>query len=478
MARINGGAITRNIEVNGIKYKIRNTEQFENESFGFPKTQDLPTDHYEVKPFQIVGAIASGKSTLAERYYGYRIKQQWRDAVDFFKIEDLYASVDAIKESKKPVHYCVLDDLVAKLDSRNPMGNIDVTQMYYEIRHEFQKHAKRSGGNAGGLVLMALCTQDYMAIDKRLRNSVMFTVFKTYDPYCDKVIDDPEVIQLLKELKDKSVRVCDYNFRKLAVGVDTMNKYTLFYADRDILPKIDYRMVLGESIYEKQRDVMINYLIDNFLIADTPKDTLKAELFFEIDRIEESGERSRVKKSDFTEIIRRAGRIQEIQMEPILAEQQREKERKKRQKEKKEKALFEQQFNHLINHLKESFILEDLTKDDMKAELLFEIDRIEESGQKCYIEESNFHELIIRAKRKQKKVLEKERKKQKENQRNDRTNISEVVLHDVLGKTFRDIAELKGISPSTAHDRYTKQKEQQKRVLLAIESGELSIESS
>ncbi|MGV9141347.1 MAG: hypothetical protein ACOC1X_00250, partial [Promethearchaeota archaeon] len=60
--------------LNGLEYKVRDTEKFEIETFSLPAHQKLPTDHYEVKTFSIVGPIGSGKSTLAKEYYGSRIK--------------------------------------------------------------------------------------------------------------------------------------------------------------------------------------------------------------------------------------------------------------------------------------------------------------------------------------------------------------------------------------------------------------------
>ena len=250
--------------------------------------------------------------------------QQWGDAVDFFKVFDLYATIEAIKNSEKHVHFVILDDFVSKLDSRRSMssGNVDMTELYYEIRHELARHAKISGGNAGGLVIMAILTQDHKAIDKRLRESAMFNVFKTYDHACDDLIPDPEIISLLKQLKDKSVRICDYNFRKLAVGIDTMEKYTLFYADKDKLPNIPFETVSGDSIYKQHRDYLIDYLIGNFDLSEMSKDSIKAELFFEIDKMEDSGVRSRITKSDFTELITRATRLQEKDYYNYQLEQQ------------------------------------------------------------------------------------------------------------------------------------------------------------
>ena len=324
MARIDSGPVYNTFKHDGIEYEIRNTEEFENESFGFPKNQKLPTDRYEVKHFNIIGAIASGKSTLADRYYAYRIWQQWGDAVDFFKVDDLYATIEAIKKSEKHVHFIILDDFISKLDSRRSMSseNVDMTEFYYEIRHELARHAKISGGNAGGLVIMAILTQDHKAIDKRLRESAMFNVFKTYDHACDDLIPDPEIISLLKQLKDKSVRICDYNFRKLAVAIDTMEKYTLFYVDRDGLPKIPFETVSGDSIYKQHRDYLISYLMTNFDLSKMSKDAIKAELFFKIDKIEESGVRCRINKSDFTELITRTTRLQEIDYNKYQLEQQ------------------------------------------------------------------------------------------------------------------------------------------------------------
>ncbi|MHA1488550.1 MAG: hypothetical protein ACTSRI_02710 [Promethearchaeota archaeon] len=480
MARIDGGKVTGTLKYGGIKYKIRNTEDFENESFGFPKNQDLPTDHFEFKMVQIVGAIASGKTTLADRYYAYRIWQQWQDAVDYFKIEDFYASIDAIKKSKKPVHYVIMDDTVSKLDSRQPMKNIDVTELYFEIRHELRKHAQKSGGLLGGLVILAMITQDYMAIDKRLRNSVMFTAFKTYDPICKELIPDQQINDLLLFFKDESVRKCNYKYRKFAVGIDAMGKYTLFYADRESLPTFEFKMVKGESIFKQQMEYLTHYLIDTFTLLEMPKDDLKAELGFELDRMEKSGERTRITKSAFNDIIIRAKRLQNIALESKRLESLKKLQKLNYEQQKLKRVKYLQQQNHLINHLIDNFILSNLTRDDIKAELFFEIDRMKKTKEGCLIEASSFPELIIKAKRLQKLAIEKiELKKQKGkyNSTNERKIMSELILHDTFKLSFREIADFKRISISTAHDHYTAQKKIQKNAFFAIKNKELEIET-
>ena len=39
----------------------------------------------------------------------------------------------------------------------------------------------------------------------------MFNVSKSYNKLCDNMIFDPEIIEILKDVKDKSVRLGDYN---------------------------------------------------------------------------------------------------------------------------------------------------------------------------------------------------------------------------------------------------------------------------
>ena len=374
----------------GIKFVIRNTEKFELETFSLPSNQKFPEDHYEVKTFAIAGPIGCGKSTLAREYYGNRIKEIWGNDVDCYLAHDLWATIDAVKNSKKLVHYLIIDDSVPMFDSRRSMSSdsVDMTQMFYEIRHELKKHAKQHDGNAGGLVIIALITQEFMAIDKRLRQALAFSVFKAYDKICEKMIPDKEIIKLLKKIKDKSVRVCDYFYRQLAVGVDCLENYTLFYVDRKKLPNIKFQYVTGIDIFERQRNLLIDYLIDNFILQEHSKDALKAELHFEVDRIK-SDEHCRITKADFTEIIIRAKRLQEIRLEPEL--------KKKQEEQLKKKNL------------------------------------------------------------------------------DGRTDISLLILHDVFGKSFREIAELKRIPKSTVHDRYVKEKDLQEKALMTLISEVVEI---
>ena len=455
----------------GIKFVIRNTEKFELETFSLPSNQKFPEDHYEVKTFAIAGPIGCGKSTLAREYYGNRIKQIWGNDVDCYLARDLWATIDAVKNSKKLVHYLIIDDSVPMFDSRRSMtsDSVDMTQMFYEIRHELKKHATQQGGNAGGLVIIALITQDFMAIDKRLRQALAFSVFKAYDKICDKMIPDREIIKILKKIKDKSVRVCDYFYRQLAVGVDCLENYTLFYVDRKKLPNIKFQYVTGEDIFERQRNLLIDYLIDNFTLQEHSKDALKAELHFEVDRMRKLGGHCRITKTDFSEIIIRAKRLQEISLEPMIKKQKEEQLKHREELENQRITIKKKQENKLMNYLVNQLDLNSLTTNDIKAEILFYIDRVKKSETVCYINNYSFPEIIMRALR-IKKIKSTYKKRA-----NERTNVSVLILHDTFKKSFREIAELKRKSVSTIHDRYVKEKELQEKALMALISEVVEI---
>lgn len=476
------GSQGRPVLIDGLRYKIRKTEEFEVETFSLPEKQKFPTDHYEVKTFAVVGAIGSGKTTLTKRYYSYQAKQVWKKEIDFFTVRDLWATLEAVKNSRKLVHFLILDDSGSMFDSRKSMekGRANVTEMYWEIRHEFKKAAKKGQGNKGGLVIIAIIIQDYMGLDVRIRNALGFTVFKTYDKAADKMIPDKKIIQLLKKIKDKSVRVCDWTYRKYAVGVDAEENYTLFYADVDQLPVIPFTHITGEDIFERQRSYFINYLIDHFQLEEESKDDLKAELHFEKDRYERKlKEYCRINRADFSEIIIMAKRIQKIRLEPLRLEKLKELAKQKQEQQKKKKELSLKQYNRIKDHLINSFTLSELTKDDIKAEILFEVERIEVSAE-FLVDRALFPEIILKANRIQKLqkiAIEEEKRKSEtnENEPNERTNMSELILHGIFKKTFREIKELKGISVSTAHDRYSKQKRLQENCLKVLEANELEL---
>lgn len=461
----------------GIKFVIRNTEKFETETFSLPSNQKFPEDHYEVKTFAIAGPIGCGKSTFAREYYGNRIKQIWGNNVDFYLARDLWATIDAVKNSKKLVHYLIIDDSIPMFDSRRSMSSdsVNMTQMFYEIRHELKKHSKQQGGNAGGLVIIALITQEFMAIDKRLRQALAFSVFKAYDTICDKMIPDQEIIKTLKKIKDKSVRVGDYFYRQLAVAVDCLDNYTLFYVDRKKLPHITFQYVTGVDIFERQRNLLIDYLIDNFTLQEHSKDALKAELHFEVDRMK-SEENCRITKSDFSEIIIRAKRLQEIQLEPTVKKQQEEQSKHREELENQIIIKKTRQENKLMYYLVNQLDLKSLTTNDIRAEILFYIDRVIKSENVCYINKYGFPEIIMRALRIQKiKSEQKKIRNEKEKGSDGRTDISLLILHDIFGKSFREIAELMRTPKSTIHDRYSKEKKLQEKAIMALISEVVEI---
>lgn len=470
--------------LNNLKFKVRDTEKFEIETFSLPSHQPLPTKHYEVKTFAVVGPIGSGKTTLTKEYYGNRVKQLWRDDVDMFLARDLWATIEAVKNSDKFCHFLIIDDSVPMFDSRRSMSNqnVDVTQMFFEIRHELQKYAKKD--NKAGLVIISILTQDHKAIDKRIRKGLAFTVFKAYDEVCDDLIDDPTVIQVLKKIKDKTVRVGDYFYRQLAVAVDWEGRYTLFYADRSVLPKLEFEYVTGDDIFIKQRDYLVQFLIDNFNLQEASKDDLKAELHYETDRMKRKSNHCRIYKSDFSEIIIRAKRKQKLQMEQERRESLELIHKMQEKQRKLEEKMHYNQYHHLINILVRDYDLDDLNRDYLRAVLLYETEKIDKAS-RCLIGKKEFREIIIKAKFIRKNILKRLKKSKKKQQTSDDKMKNKVVggwdkykivfLHDTLGLSFDDIEVQHGIPHSTAHRQYKKAKKMIKNCFTAERSGELQM---
>jgi len=320
MANFTSGSY-RDYEIEGIECRLYDTEEFEIESFGWLPNQPFPYDHFEVRPAQGCGSIASGKTTLVKRYYAHRIKQIWGDNVDFFEVESIQACVEFIINSDKDVHVGLIDDAVGVVDSRQSIANAGMTSWFYEIRHKLKEAAERkrqelremgkdeSEIKVGGLVILFLLTQDFMAIDKRLRNSLMFTYFKTYDEMCDKringnkLIDDPEIIDLLKVMKNESVRKSNYEYRKLAVGVDILGDYALFYADRDAFPETHFVKVRSVNELEIQKNELIDFLVGVKDLQELSKTRLKGKLGWKLKEWQENDINVLINRSHYTEII-------------------------------------------------------------------------------------------------------------------------------------------------------------------------------
>lgn len=317
---------------------------------------------------------------MAEKAY-----EIWGNAIDFFKAEDIYALIDAVATSKYPVHFILLDDQVSKLDSRNPMGNRTITELYFEIAHELKRRSELMGGNLGGLVIVAILTQNYGAIDLRLRSDAMFTIFKTYDEFgCKQYNLDEDVEMVLRDWKIRSNRITEYEARKWAFVIDIMNEGCIIYFDA-LLPKynelpFEFTLVRGIDRYREQRNQVVNYLVKNFNIIKLSDKELKEELYEKLDELENSPEKCRITSGHFTEIIYRA--------------------RKKYKKLHKTK--IEEQKNAqkqvLIEFLYKNINMSDYQDSELKGELFYKLDELKEK--ELYISKHDFLEIIYRAKKK------------------------------------------------------------------------------
>jgi len=293
------------------KIIIRNIDPYIDERFNIPEGQSLPPDHYEFKPFSVVGDFASGKTRITKEYLADRAYQLWKDTgIDFFDAKDMYGLIEGVAKSKNPVHFALLDDQVFYMDSRNPMGNKFITQIYYTIRHKLQEKAKKSGGNLGGLVICAILVQDFNALDRRLRKNAMFTIFKDWDEFgCKYYNIDQEIQDELLEWKIGSGSLTDYNARKHAFVVDIKREGCIIYYDSPKNKRLpfEFETVTGISVYKEQKKEFIDY-ISKFDFEENTRSDLEAELYEYSEKMQSDGYELYVKPSDFREIYIRAKR--------------------------------------------------------------------------------------------------------------------------------------------------------------------------
>jgi hypothetical protein len=311
MARINMSKAFNQPLPNGDSVEMRDPEDFYIETFSFPEGVGPPRDHYEVTTFCIAGDIQSGK-TWAAHYYAYLCKLLWGDNIDFFKADDIFGTIEAVKLSNKFAHFVLIDDSIKdSMDSRRSMsgGNVSATQKYLIIRHEIDKGNLREDKN--GYLILCMVAQMFSAIDKRIRKHLSFVLFKTYDEECEEFIWDPKVLSLLELFKDKSTRCKDRRYRKFGVAVDNMG-----YITPVVVPSkyhwINFTKIKVSPVLELQINEMVDFLVRN-VDLDSDASTIKGYLFLELRRMKKRHKRCEINKSHFTEIISIAKAYKDIE---------------------------------------------------------------------------------------------------------------------------------------------------------------------
>ena len=205
------------------------------------------------------------------------------------------------------IHYVPIDDaaLLAEARRTGSKMNVNVNAFYREVRHELEKHAIKTGGHAGGIVYCPLIAQEYYSIDIGLREAAPLVVFKSHDRVLDTKeynFVDPKIKKALRKIYFESSLTCDYFYRKLAVGIDAEQKYTWFYADPDVLPYVSYKDISGEDLFERQKDELVQYLVDNF-DYNAKSWYLKGKLKQELRKQKREGVILRIYDSDLIDIV-------------------------------------------------------------------------------------------------------------------------------------------------------------------------------
>ncbi|MFX1478396.1 MAG: hypothetical protein ACFFCI_09705 [Promethearchaeota archaeon] len=385
--------------------EIRDIDKYlKEESFCIPEDQDLPAGHYEFKIGLLSGIIRIGKTSLATVYLAYKAYEVWGDDIDFFIADDIYALVEAIAHSEKPVHYVILDDQIDYLDARDPSGNRKITQVFYKIAHELQNECIKKEGNLGGIVICMMLVQSIRAVDLRIREDFsMFTILKSHDKLACKMYEiDEEIQDKLKDWQVRSKRLTDYEARKHAFIVDEQKKGCMIEFDItdpqwDNLP-FDFEIIEGIDRYRDQRNLLVDYLCSSFQLENYTDGELKGELCFKLDKLEENKEILYVTRNDLSEIIWRAKSLYKKLIE--------EKELQTIEQKIEEINNYREQKKQLVDYLCSSFQLESYTNNELKGELCFKLDELEENREIIYVTQKDLSEIIWKAKSNYKKQLE------------------------------------------------------------------------
>ncbi len=207
-------------------YKLLDPTKFMFETFTMPV---YPQSHHEFTLGIIVGTMSIGKSNtiryfadIANRIYGNFLirnqdtgKLERQSMLNAMYVKDIGMGIEACIKNPKYVQFLAIDDAVTSgMDARRSMSgaNVSLSQRFYMIRHELED------AYPAGYEIIILGTQDYEAIDKRIRKNAQFTIFKNYYEEVEYLLNfEMEYIEFLKEVTDEALR--KHNFKARAFGV-------------------------------------------------------------------------------------------------------------------------------------------------------------------------------------------------------------------------------------------------------------------
>lgn len=285
-------------------YQVIDIKQLFEDMFHYDK---LPED-FDLKRLIIVGSQNSGKSVLIRSLVLYIQKLYHSDNINAFMTNDIrILELEKYKTLfNRPIQLIIIDDAVRSgIDSRRSMSsaNVDFTQRYFQIRHTLAEM-----GRTNGIIIVILATQSFSAIDKRIRDNVQCTIFKTY--YRQKFFQeqlnyDEDIINFMKEATYESLIKSNLTAREVGVGV--VQTGDIFQFRNRMVGESDVYLPL--LLYESGKEDLIRELIAKLMtkfnvIFEIPDKIVKGYLLYEIDNMSDVYPRIRLTNSDMSYIIR------------------------------------------------------------------------------------------------------------------------------------------------------------------------------
>jgi len=269
---------------------------------------DKLPDDFDLKRLILVGSQNSGKSVLIRNIVLYIQKLYHPEDVNAFMTNDIrILELEQYKELwNYPIQVIIIDDAVKLgIDSRRSMSsaNVDFTQRYFQIRHTLAEM-----GRTNGIIILILATQSFSAIDKRIRDNVQCTIFKTY--YRQKFFQeqlnyDEDIINFMKEATYQSL-ICS-NPKAREVGVGVVQTGDIFQFRNHMVSENEVNIPF--LLYESGKEVLIQELIAKLMnkfstIFEIPDKIVKGYLLYETDNLRDIYPQITLTNSDLSYIIR------------------------------------------------------------------------------------------------------------------------------------------------------------------------------
>nr|BDI55116.1 MAG: DnaA-like replication initiator protein [uncultured archaeon] len=265
------------------------------------------TPEWELKRLIVVGSQNSGKSCFIRSLVSYIQKLYDSNDINAFLTNDIRVlELDKYKHLwRRPIQICIIDDAVGKIDSRRSMSssNIAFTQRYFQIRHILEEK-----GCKNGLIIVILATQMWYAIDRRIRDNVQVTIFKTY--YREKIFQemmnyDEDLLKFIKDATYESLIKSNMVARSAGIGVIQTGDIFQFRNRKVNANEVNLPLLLYESGKQEFIQLLIAKIMNQFgCIFKVPDKLIKGYLQFETDNLKHLFPGVKITSTDYGYIIR------------------------------------------------------------------------------------------------------------------------------------------------------------------------------